>query len=358
MKYLVIDMRAIKSNLQEVKQKAGDAAIYADLSGDAHGMGLLETAKLLRDEGVRAFAVSDPKDAALLRTNGFHEERIMMLRSTADSYELQELIDLDVICTVGSYDAAVALNGIAEERRTICEVQIKVDTGLGRYGFMPAETDRIAAIYKYMSNLAVVGLFTTFSASWKSKKLTLAQLSSFEGVLEKLVEMGYEVGVTHACDSAALFHYNFGRMDAVRVGRALSGRVPGRNIQVLHKVGYIEAGIEEVGWFPKGHQLDSRIVLKKPTRLAVVSVGYYHGFGVNRYEDKQTFFDMLRNKKRGLSVKVNGQRARVVSDIGMEHTIIDVTKIDCTVGDKVIMDVDPINVKGVPRIYKKEKNEN
>ncbi len=165
-----------------------------------------------------------------------------MLRSTADPDELSELIDLNVICTAGSYDAAVAINGIAESRKTIAEVQIKVDTGLGRYGFLPTEIDRIAAIYKYMSSLAVVGIFTTYSASWQSKKRTLSQLDTFESVLDKLNEMGFETGIAHACDSAALFKYDFGRMDAVRVDTALSGRIPGKSIPGLSKVGYIEAG--------------------------------------------------------------------------------------------------------------------
>lgn len=351
MKHLVIDKRAIKSNLQAVKSRAGNAAVYIDLSGDAYGMGLIETARLMRDEGVRSFAVADAKDAAELRMNGFHEESIMMLRSTADSQELEELIDLNVICTVGSYDAAVALNGIAETRGCVCEVQIKVDTGLGRYGFMPEETDKIASIYKYMSNLAVVGVFTTFSASWRSRKITLHQLDEFNDVIDKLTKMGYEAGVTHACDSAALFRYDFGRMDAVRAGSALSGRVPGKPIASLRKVGYIEAGLEEVGWFPKGHRLGSRIILKKPMKLAVISVGYYNGFGVNRYEENRSLFSFLRNRGKALYVKVNGHRARVMGEIGMLHTIVDVTGIECSVGDKAVMDVDPVNVKGLPVTY-------
>lgn len=352
MKNLIIDKKAIKSNLQAVKAKAGDVMIYADLSGDAYGMGLLETAKLLRDEGIRNFSVSDPRDAALLRKNGFIEERIMMLRSTADSDELEELIDLNVICTVGSYDAAVALNGIAEERRTVCEVQVKVDTGLGRYGFMPEETDKIASIYKYMSNLAVVGIFTSFSCSWRSKKITLRQLDIFNEVIEKLKSQGYEVGVTHACDSAALFKYDFGRMDAVRIGTAFSGRVSGSPIRSLRKVGYIAAGIEELGWFPKGHHIGNRIVLKKATKLAVLSIGYYHGFGVVKLEENTGFFDFLRNKRRRLFVRINGHKAPVIGDVGMMYTIVDATNINCTVGDTAIMDVDPVNVKGVPRLYK------
>lgn len=352
MKNLIIDKAAIRGNLEAVKKKAGGVEIYADLSGDAYGLGLLETAKLLRDDGIRNFAVSDPKDAALLRKNGFVEQRIMMLRSTADSVELSELIDLNVICTVGSYDSAVALNGLAEERRTVVEVQIKVDTGLGRYGFMPNETDKITAIYKYMQSLAVVGIFTSFSCSWKSKKITTSQLDSFREVISNLTSMGYEVGVTHAVDSSALFRYDFDKMDAVRVGTAFSGRVPGKPIRGLQKVGYITVGVEELCWFPKGHRIGSRIVLKKPAKLAVVSVGYYHGFGVYSQEQNSSIFDFLRNKKRTIYVRLNGHRAPVVGDVGMMYTIIDATDINCTVGDPVIMDVDPVNVKGVPRLYK------
>jgi alanine racemase len=354
MKNLVIDRRIVRNNLRAVKERADGAAIYADLSANASGMGLLATARLLRDEGIHDFAVSDPRDAALLRQNNFHEERLMMLRSTADPDELTELIDLGVICTVGSYDAAVALNGIAEERKTIAEVQVKIDTGLGRYGFQPTELDRIAAIYRYMSSLAVIGTFTTFSASWRSKKLTLAQLDAFNLALDKLTEMGLEPGAAHACDSAALFHYDFGRMDAVRVDTALTGRVPGKAIPELSRVGYIEAGVEEVGWFPKGHRVgeERSIVTKTAAKIAVLSVGYYHGFGVERLSRAPTLRNVLRAGNNKLFVKINGQRARVLGDVGLLHTMVDVSKIDCTVGDIALMDVDPVNVKGLPILYK------
>lgn len=354
MKNLVIDRRAIRNNLRAIKERAGGAAIYADLSANAGGMGLIETAQLLRDEGIRAFAVSDPKDAAVLRKNGFIEEKLMMLRSTADYDELSELIDLAVICTVGSYEAAVAINGIAESRRTVAEVQIKIDTGLGRYGFSPTELDRIAAIYKYMSSLVVVGTFTTFSASWRNKKETLQQLELFNSVLDRMTDHGLEPGLAHCCDSAALFRYDFGRMDAVRVDTAISGRIPGKSVQGLAKVGYVEASLEEVGWFPKGHRIGSEhgIVTKKPTKIAVLSVGYYHGFGVDRHISERRFWDLWRQQRRQLYVRINGQRAKVLGNVGMLHTLVDVSKIECTVGDIAIMDVDPVNVKGLPRYYK------
>lgn len=350
MKNLVIDRSAIKNNLKVVKSKAKGLEIIADLTGDAYGLGLLETARLLRNEGIMAFAISDPKDAEKLRSSGFTEEKLMMLRSTADSDEIAELIDLNVICTVGSYDAAVAINGIAESRKTVCEVQIKVDTGLGRYGFIATETDKIASIYRYMPNLAIVGIFSTYSQSWKNEKISRQQYETFKSVLDKLTDMGFELGSCHMADSAALFRYEFGRFDAARIGTALAGRVAGGNIPGSIKVGYIEAGIEEVGWFPKGHRIGST-ALKRPTRLAVLSVGYYHGFGITRRDYEKSIFDMIRAHNMRPTIKLKGQKVKIMGDIGMMHTIIDVTKVDCNAGDVAVMDVDPINVKGLTRTY-------
>lgn len=351
MKNLIIDTKAVKNNLAAVKARSRGVQIWADLTGDAYGMGLLPTARLLREEGIRSFAVSDPKDAETLRGAGFTEESLMMLRSTADEEELSTLIDMNVVCTVGSYDAAVVLNGIAESRKTICEVQIKIDTGLGRYGFIKSETDKIASIYRYMSNLAVVGVFSSYAESWKDKKATLAQLDEFKSILETLHGMGFETGLSHICDSAALFKYDFDLMDAVRVGTAFSGRVAGTAIPALTKVGYIEAGIEEVGWFPKGHRVGS-VVLRRPARLAVVSVGFYHGFGVERPEPGQGLWDKIRAWRRRPTVKLGSQRLKIIGEIGMTHTILDVTDLECRVGDVVTMDVDPVNVKGLRRIYR------
>jgi len=354
LKNLVIDLRVVRNNLRAIKDQAEGVQIFADLSANASGMGLLPVAQFLRDEGIRNFAVSDPGDANILRQNAFNKERIMMLRSTADPNEISELLSLGVVCTAGSYDAAVAINGIAESRGMTADIQVKIDTGLGRYGFQPAEMDKVAAIYRYMSSLNVVGTFTTFSASWRSKKKTILQLEKFNGALDKIIDMGFEPGAAHACDSAALFKYRFDLMDAVRVDTALSGRIPGKAFHGLSRVGFIEAGLEEVGWQPKGHAIGTErgYVTKAPTKIAILSVGYYHGFGVDRYIVERSLFDIARYRRKKTYVRINGQKARVLGSVGLMHTMVDVTKIDCTVGDIAVMDVDPVNVKGLPILYR------
>jgi alanine racemase len=353
MKTLVIETAAIINNLHAIREKADGAGIIADLSANAHGIGLLEAATVLRDNGIDTFAVSDPSDAAALRNAGFTDCHLMMLRSTADEEELSTLIDMGVICTVGSNEAAVALNGLAEARKTVVEVQIKLDTGFGRYGFSISELDKVAAIYKYMPSLVVVGTFSTYAASWSSPKFTAQQFETFANALDRLNDMGLETGVAHICDGAALFKYDLEHMDAVRVGSALSGRLPGKEIPERERVGFIAACIEEISWAVKGRRIggENGVVMRRPTKVAAISVGYYNGFGVDTEIRHKGLLSLLRRKRRPY-VTIKGKRAKVIGDIGMLHTLVDVTNINCTVGDVAELDVDPVNVKGLTITYR------
>ena len=85
----------------------------------------------------------------------------------------------------------------------------------------------------------------------------------------------------------------------------------------------------------------------------MLSVGYYHGFGVMTMDEQESFFKRLFFPFRQRRfVRIGGHKARVMGKIGMMHTIIDVTDINCSVGDIAIIDVNPLNVKGLPRVYR------
>ena len=116
MKTLVIEREALRHNIGVIKERAGQAVIYAVLTGDGHGAGLVELARVLREEGIGRFAVSEPAEAAALRKAGFVEEELLMLRPTVDREELAQLIELDVVCTVGSSDTGRSATPIAPIR--------------------------------------------------------------------------------------------------------------------------------------------------------------------------------------------------------------------------------------------------
>ena len=352
MKKLIIDVGAIRSNLAAVRKMTGSALLIADLSCDAHGLGLLSAASVLRDEGVRAFAVSEVEDAERLRRNGFVDQQILILRSTVDAQEIDRACDVGAICTVGSLEAAIAVNSAAQARSTVIEVRLKVDSGPGQYGFLPSEPDKLLQVYQRLSNLAVSGIYTRLPGARAGKKVILERMEAFESLLVKLDDAGVDLGMTQALDSYSLFKCDLDRLDAVCVGSALTGRTPGLGNQ-LARVGFVEASIDELKWLPAdtvvGEGRGKK--LKKSTKAAVVPVGWFNGIGRPAPSLRNPLFRFLFRKER-INVTKGGKRLRLLGPVCEDYMLLDMTELDCGVGDTVCIEADPRTVKGIPVEYR------
>lgn len=355
MKVLVIDKQAIKKNITVLKKRAEKSAIYAVLTGDGHGAGLVEMAMLLRDEGIVRFAVSEAEDAAALRKAGLVEEEILMLRATTDAEELEELLELNVVCTIGSADTAIALNGVAEKRSTVVEAHIQIDTGMGFGGFLTDELEKILSVYRNLSNIAVSGMYTQIHTTGTKQQDVAEQLDEFNQTVKAVQKAGFETGVVHAAGSYALMRYDFARMDAVRVGTALLGRCCRTKNDGLQKVGWGEAAIDDIHWLPKGHTVGNETVvrLRRPTRVAVIPVGYQNGFGVERVREYGVFASWRRRRAATRrTVRIDGQKVKVIGRIGAMETVLDVTDVRCSAGDIAQFELDPLFAKGIIREYR------
>ena len=355
MKTLAIEREAVKNNIGVIKERAGEAVIYAVPTGDGGGAGRVELARLVREEGIGRCAASEPAEPAALRRAGFVEEEILMLRPTVDRAELEQLIDLNVVCTVGSADTGMALNGAAEARSTVVEAHIQIDTGMGFGGFLADEPEKILSVYRNLPNVAVSGICTQLHARKKGGEDLAARLGQFHRVVEAIRAAGFETGVVHAAGSYALLHCADARLDGVRAGSALLGRCRRVHGDGLYRVGYGEVGIEETRWLPKGHTVGSArpVVLRRPTRVAVLPVGYQNGFGVERPQ-AAGFFALWRwwRNSRLRTVRIGSQRARIIGSIGATETILNVTGVKCSAGDTAVFDLDPLYAKGFQIEYR------
>lgn len=354
MKRLVIDRQAVVNNLKTIREKAGKAKVYAVLTGDACGAGLLEMAGLLHQHGVTRFAVSEPGDAAKLRKAGLVEEEILMLRSTVNRQELEQLLDLNVICSIGSSEAGMALNSLAESRSTVAEAHVQVDSGMGYGGFVISEPDKILAAFQNLQNVAISGIYTQFQSSSTNEKSINAQLDAFTQVVRQVHRAGFETGTVHAAGSFSTLRYDFARFDAVRVGSALLGRCKRTKNDGLQRVGYCEATIEEIRWLPAGHTVgyESPVKIKKPTRVATLAVGYQNGLSVSRPRKKGLLARLFPPKNDDLAVRVGNQRAKIIGRVGAIETLIDVTSLKCAGGDWVQIELDPMYAQDMPKEYR------
>ena len=349
MRKLVMEKAAIKHNLSVIKEKADGAVIYGVLSGDGGGTGIVSLANVLRDEGIGRFAVSDVAEAAALRNAGFVDEEILMLHATTDRKVLDQLLDLNVVFTISSVDTGLALNALAEAHSTVVEAHIQVDTGMGFGGFLVSEPEKVLLAYRSLPNVALEGIYTQLHFAKVNDPEAKAQLDQFHQVISTIHAAGFETGIVHAAGSFALLHNEESRLDAVRAGSAILGRCRRTRGDKLEVVGYGEVPLTDVRWLPKGHTLgaDKPLVLKKPTRIAVIPVGYTHGFGVCSIRETSLFALWRRLRaERKRRIYINGSKAKILGGIGASETIIDVTNIKCSAGDLASFDIDPMYARG------------
>ena len=355
MKRLILEEKSLRHNLDIVKEKAGSCRIWADLSGDADGVGTVAMARFLRAQGVGRFTVSEVEEAQALRKAGFVDEDILMLRSVTQRETLDALLDLNVICTIGSLDAGLALNTAAEARSTVAEAQVQVDAGLGFGGFLAGEPEKLLSVYRNLPCVALSGIYTQVHGVRPDGRDAAGQLEAFRQMVEAVIQAGFEPGEVYAGGSFALLHCPLEGMDAVRAGSVLLGRCRRVRGDGLLRVGYGEAPIQEIRWFPKGRTVgcETLVTLRRNTRVAVLPAGYQNGLGVSRLRETG-FWAMVRRwwRSRRMTMRVAGQKAPVLGGIGAVETLLDITDLKCSAGDTVQFDIDPLYARGMTREYR------
>jgi len=354
----VIETAALHGNVQKLKALLNEQTVlWAVVKGNGYGLGIEPLTELLLSENVMHFAVTEPCEAEAIRQLSDTAE-ILMLRPSCDPAVLERLLNTNTICTVSSLEDATVLSAMAQSADTIARVHIKIDTGMGRYGFRCDEIQRIAQVYQ-LPGLSVTGTYTHFHSSFINEQETRAQYKRFEAALQSMRAAGFEPGMCHCCNSSAALKFPEMHMDAVRIGSALLGRVLSGNSVGLQRSGWAEASVDELHQVQKGESTGygAGWVAKRDTTLAILPIGYFHGFGTEYGRDLFRLRDGIRNaissilaalRGKQLTVTIKGKNYPVCGHIGMLHTAVDVTGSDVRQGDVARLEVNPLLQKGLP----------
>lgn len=355
---LIINKKDLRHNIQVIKniEKFQDDnknpyQIIGVVKGNGYGLGLVEYAKFLIDNGINFLAVSTVEEAIALRQATI-EADILLLSSTCILEEVEQLVKNNIILTIGSLEAAQVANKIGSSIRA----HIKIDTGFGRYGFLYSDIYHILKVYKEFENLKIEGTFSHFSESFsKDEKYTKQQFNRFMDVIEVLRQNDINPGMLHICNSSAFLKYPIMRLNAARIGSAFLGRILVENKVGLKKIAYLKTNIAEIKILPKNFFIGySRTYkTKKETKVAIVPCGYKEGFNLKPANDMFRKIDSMRDmygafkrflKQDGITVLINEKSCKVLGQIGMHHMVIDINNIDANIGDEVVMNIKPIYV--------------
>jgi alanine racemase len=361
-----IDLAALKSNYQHiVDYLANDAAVrtpgvIAVVKANAYGHGAGQVALALEEAGADLLACADIEEGAALRAAGVRCD-ILVFGALSVS-DLDGLFDCRLTPTISTPGAARAVQAAAEKYRQRIRYHLKIDTGMNRLGFRFDNLRRTLPELFASKNLDLEAIYTHFAtADEPDSPLFNEQRVRFDKARSESRDLQRGVGgdrgekdpsavsagsavpsspYVHAANSAALLRDSRVWYDRVRPGLLLYGIVPPPLAATLTLTPIMTLASRIVA--VKGVRAEEgvgygvKFKAEQPTTIAIVPAGYADGVD-------------LRLAGRG-SVLIRGRRAPIVGSVNMDMLMADVTGLDVSPGDEVVI----IGSQGADRIDVRE----
>ncbi|HZK39746.1 MAG TPA: alanine racemase [Clostridia bacterium] len=351
----VIDKSSLMENAQIINKIAGSVPVIGVVKGNGYGLGTVRFAEVLVECGIGVLAVACIEEAQALRGAGITLP-ILLLTPPANADIAASIVSLELIAAIDSHAGAQLLDTAAKAKQVKAKAHIKIDTGLGRYGFLPGETNNIIDVYNSFDSIDFTGIYAHFSSSFaKNSESVDGQLKKFLAVTQFLESAGFDCGVKHIANSSAALLSPAAHLDCVRIGSAFLGRLAVPNVYGLHKIGFMECEIAAIKDLPKNHNIGygDAYKTKKPVRIAIIPIGHTHGFGVEKRKDCFRLRDVVRYilndikllfGREKLYCRIGGEQVPVIGRIGLTHTAVDISGVACELGDIAVFEINPLQV--------------
>ncbi len=327
-----IDLSALRHNFRRIASRLpGGAGILAVVKANAYGHGALPVAAALSAEGARMFGVATVEEGIELREGGIRAPVVVL--GGVDEPQADEALSCELSAALyGAWQIPPLAKAASRAGRPF-PVHVKVDTGMGRLGFLPEEVAGLLSDLPGRRELRVDGWMTHLSSAdggdEASRSYTRRQLSDFAEDLPAVRRAFGGTVVVHALNSAGILTCADCVHDMVRPGILLYGCLPAEGLGAelgVRPVMRIVTKIASLKELPAGHPVSygRRYVRDAPRRIAVVPVGYADGY--------------RRDLSNRAAMTVRGCPAPVAGTVCMDHTMIDVTEIPgADVGDDVVV---------------------
>jgi alanine racemase len=336
--WVEIDLSAIEHNVQSLQQHLGaKTRIMAVVKANGYGLGGPRIGAAALAAGASSLAVATCEEGLELRESGLSSCPILVLGYVPTGV-LAYAIAANLTLTINDPETALALSQEAmrqHRRYSPLPVQLKLDTGLHRYGLDAEAALDMARYIQTLPGIQLQGLYTHFATGDEAdRSFVYDQLKYYEITRDYLAAHGFEFAQEHLSNSASAITVPEARYGTARIGYSVLGYYPSPIVaQTSHEQGLhlrpcmtFKSKVVRVSHIRPGDGVGYNLtwIAKRPSLLALVPVGYADGY------------------RRALSnqgeVLINGFRAPVVGRISMDQLTVDVTdRGQVYEGDEVVL---------------------
>lgn len=322
-----VDLGRVRRNVRNLKALlAPGTMLLAVVKADGYGHGAVAVAGAAIAGGADWLGVARVHEGEALRAAGVAAPILLLAEPPAGS--VRTAVAMDLVPTLYSIGTARCFAAAAGEAGRQIPVQVKVDTGMHRYGLAPDDVGAFIEALSGIHALRVQGIWSHFAvAEDVLNPYTTRQFECFSGVLAGLGPAG--CGLTrHLANSAGLMTFPGAHFDMVRTGIAVYGIHPSPDLadrvdlqpalSLKSRVGFTKV-------LARGDSLSygQRYVMPEEGMVATIPCGYADGV------------------RRGLTntgdVLIGGRRFRIAGTVTMDHIMVDTGSVPVTRGDEVVI---------------------
>ena len=327
-----VDLDAIEHNYKTMRKIIPSRAqICCVVKADAYGHGAVRVVSLLEKLGASFFAVANIEEALVLRRANI-SSKILILGYTPPS-KAEALAKNNISQCVYSLEYAKALASYANAAKVKISVHMKIDTGMGRLGFIfrHSADESIEELCEAcsFSCFDLEGVFTHFpTADDDADTDTSERFELFCQAVEALRKRGFDFRIKHCSNSATSIRYPEYSLDMVRLGIILYGVIPSDQMHpsiTPRATLRLKTVVSNVKTVKKGDTIGygATFVAPRDMKIATLPIGYADGF-------------LRVNSTNGTPIVINGVACRIVGRICMDQLMVDVDRAgDVNIGDEV-----------------------
>ncbi|MBQ0534750.1 alanine racemase [Providencia huaxiensis] len=318
----LINRRALRHNLQRVKEIAPNSQMIAVVKANAYGHGLVGVGQAV-EELVDGFGVARLNEALLLRQHGVVKP-IVLLEGFFEQSDLLLMAENQIDTVIHCIEQLEMLE--ATKLPYPLKVWMKLDTGMHRLGVLPKDAEgfyqRLQRCQQVQLPINIVSHFC--QADTPHLPTTEKQIACFKQFIAD------KEGEKSIAASAGILLWPEAHYDWVRPGIMMYGASPqeGKSAQ-------------DFGLLPAMTLKSTLIAVRKH------AAGQCVGYGETWCSDKETLLGVVaigygdgypRNVPSGTPVLINGRKVPIVGRISMDMTVVDLgLNTNDKVGDDVIL---------------------
>ena len=290
------------------------------IKADGYGHGAYQIACEAEKCGINFFGVANQDEGALLRYQGITAPILILSPSLED--EIPDIIQNNLTPTISSWEFAKKLNSAVTKP---IAVHINIDSGMGRSGFGLDEINVINKIFTSLANIKIAGIFSHYASSENDQIFTNMQQDVFHQTISKL---GINPKYIHIANSSGVITTKTENCNLVRIGLLAYGIYTDPKLKSkidLRPVMNFKTRISQIRSAEKGKSIgyNQTYIASDAIRYAILPVGYADGYD-----------SALSN--RGI-VMIGDKLAPVIGKVSMDMTAVDISGINCKVGDEVTL---------------------